>query len=557
MHRHDRRCAEQAAEGDFIADRLARSRDEAHGGRLGIDHTDGGLVRDDGGDRLRARVAGDGDHIKAHRAHARHGFELIQRQNAASRGGDHALVLGHRDKRAGQSADRAGRHQPALLDRVIEKRQCRRRSMRPAGFKAHFLQNARHAVAHGGCRGEGQVDHAERHAQPPGRFPRHQLAHTRDAEGRFLDALGHLVKGPALDALQRVVHHARPGYADAHDRVGLAHAVERTRHERVVLDRVAEHDELRAAKSIAFLCQLGRLFDRLPHKAHSVHVDARLCRGDVDAGADQLRLGQRLRDGGDQPPVAGGHALLHERGKAADEIHAAGLCGAVHRLGKRNKILRLARACDQRDGRDGNALVDDGNAKLPFDLAACRNQMLGLPADLVVNFPGAGLRIRVGAVQKRNAHGDGADVQMLMVDHIDRGHDIGMVQHDLSPPSDGVHGSENILPLDADGQAHLFALFCDAGLYRVKLRRACRPFDEHDHGKRALHDGLADLHDADVEFCQQRADLGDDADPVGADDGDNGFHVSFLLCADMEKGPCGPLFIFRISYARPASSSVR
>ena len=70
---------------------------------------------------------------------------------------------------------------------------------------------------------------------------------------------------------------------------------------------------------------------------------------------------------------------------------------------------------------------------------------------------------------------------------------------------------ENILPLDADGQAHLIALFCDAGLYRVKLRRACRPFDEHDHGKRALHDGLADLHDADVEFCQQRADLGDDA----------------------------------------------
>ena len=164
---------------------------------------------------------------------------------------------------------------------------------------------------------------------------------------------------------------------------------------------------------------------------------------------------------------------------------------------------------------------------------------------------------RAFSVQKRNTHGDGADVQMVMVDHIDRGHDIGMVQHDLSPPSDGVHGSENILPLDADGQAHLIALFCDAGLHRVKLRRACRPFNEHDHGKRALHDGLADLHDADVEFCQQRADLGDDADPVGADDGDNGFHVSFLLCADMEKGPCGPLFIFRISYARPASSSVR
>lgn len=32
--------------------------------------------------------------------------------------------------------------------------------------------------------------------------------------------------------------------------------------------------------------------------------------------------------------------------------------------------------------------------------------------------------------------------------------------------------------------------------------------------------------------------LCNNADPVRADDGDNGFHVSFLLCADMEKGPC-------------------
>jgi hypothetical protein len=52
VHRHDRRGAEQAAELDLSPDRLARGRDEAHGGGLGVDHADGGLVRDDGRDRL-------------------------------------------------------------------------------------------------------------------------------------------------------------------------------------------------------------------------------------------------------------------------------------------------------------------------------------------------------------------------------------------------------------------------------------------------------------------------------------------------------------------------
>ena len=416
--------------------------------------------------------------------------------------------------------------------------------MRPARLKSHFLQNARYAVAHSGRRREGQINNTERHAQPPGRLLRHQLAHARDAEGRFFDALGYLAEGPALHTLQRVIHYARPGYTDAYNCIGLTHAVERACHKRVILNRVAEYDKLRTAKAIAFLRQFSRLFDCLSHEPHRVHVNTRFRCGNVDTRADKVCLGQRLRDGSDQPTVAGGHALLHKSGEASDEIHAAGLCGAVHRLGKRNKILRLARTCDQRDGRNGNAFIDDGNAEFPLDLAARRDQMLCLPADLVMNFPGAGLRVRVCTVQKRNAHGNGADVQMLMVDHIDRGHDIGMVQHGLSPPSDGVHGREDVLPLDADGQAHLFALFRDAGLHRVKFRRASRPFDQHNHGKRALHNGLADFHDADVEFCQQRAYLCNNADPVRADDGDNGFHVSFLLCADMEKGAVRPPFYF-------------
>mgnify|MGYP000526724934 CR=1 FL=1 len=202
----------------------------------------------------------------------------------------------------------------------------------------------------------------------------------------FFDALGYLAEGPALHTLQRVVHYARPGYTDAYNCIGLTHAVERACHKRVILNRVAEYDKLRTAKAIAFLRQFSRLFDCLSHEPHRVHVNTRFRCGNVDTRADKVCLGQRLRDGSDQPTVAGGHALLHKSGEASDEIHAAGLCGAVHRLGKRNKILRLARTCDQRDGRNGNAFIDDGNAEFPLDLAARRDQMLCLPADLVMNF---------------------------------------------------------------------------------------------------------------------------------------------------------------------------
>ena len=47
------------------------------GGRLGVDDADRALVGDDAGDRLGGRVAGDGDHVEADRAHAGHRLELL------------------------------------------------------------------------------------------------------------------------------------------------------------------------------------------------------------------------------------------------------------------------------------------------------------------------------------------------------------------------------------------------------------------------------------------------------------------------------------------------
>ncbi len=64
-------------------------------------------------------------------------------------------------------------------------------------------------------------------------------------------------KSASGSASTAFAHDAGPADADVDDAVGLADAVERARHERVVLDGVAEHDELGAADAVAIGGALG------------------------------------------------------------------------------------------------------------------------------------------------------------------------------------------------------------------------------------------------------------------------------------------------------------
>ena len=82
--------------------------------------------------------------------------------------------------------------------------------------------------------------------------------------------------------------------ADVDDAVGLADAVKRAGHERVVLDRIAKHDQLRAADAVAIGRAFGGRHDDFAHARHGVHVDARARRGDVDRRADALGARERF-----------------------------------------------------------------------------------------------------------------------------------------------------------------------------------------------------------------------------------------------------------------------
>ena len=64
--------------------------------------------------------------------------------------------------------------------------------------------------------------------------------------------------------------------------------------------------------------------------------------------------------------------------------------------------------------------------------------------------------VRVRAVEQGDAHGNGADVEMLLVDHGDRLQNFTAVDHGCVL-SDAVHGVEDVLALGADLQAALRA----------------------------------------------------------------------------------------------------
>ena len=195
-------------------------------------------------------------------------------------------------------------------------------------------------------------------------------------------------------------------------------------HERVVLHSVGKHHQLHAGTALALGRFFRRLADDLAHERHCVHVDPGPGGGHIDRGADVAGGGQCVGDGQDQPPVSYGHALVHQSGEAADQVHPAGRRRLIHGYRKGNIVLGVAALGHHGDRRYGDALVDDGDPQLPLDGLAGGNQLFGAAGDLVVDLPGRDLRIGAAAVPQGDAHGDGSDVQMLVVDHVQRLHDF-------------------------------------------------------------------------------------------------------------------------------------
>ncbi len=95
----------EAAEEGAVASTFAGDGNDPHGGRLVVDHADGDLVGDQGGEGLGIGLAGNGDHIQADRADGGHGLELGECEVAGlDRAGQRGILAdGH--ERTGEPTD--------------------------------------------------------------------------------------------------------------------------------------------------------------------------------------------------------------------------------------------------------------------------------------------------------------------------------------------------------------------------------------------------------------------------------------------------------------------
>ena len=187
-----------------------------------------------------------------------------------------------------------------------------------------------------------------------------------------------------------------------------------TRHKGRVLDHIGKADELGRAHALAIGGELGGIDDRLGRHEHRIHIDASAQGGNVHAGAHAARLSKRTRNAADETAVGVSDALVDERRITAEVIDAKGFGGAVEGIREGHKIFIGARRRDLGDRGHRNALVHDGDTVLTLK-ALCRfDKMLRRAGNVVVHLGAHAIQILVGAAHERYAHGDRANVQIVL-----------------------------------------------------------------------------------------------------------------------------------------------
>lgn len=99
-----------------------------------------------------------------------------------------------------------------------------------------------------------------------------------------------------------------------------------------------------------------------------------------------------------------------------------------------------------------------------------------------------------------------------------------MVEY-ISLGVDAVHRVENVLDLDVDLHADLFAEFAQIALDDVEFRGVVARLDRHDHREEVLQYGLRQIFDVDVHIVQRARYARDDAFFVLSEHGNDRFHI--------------------------------
>src|SRR5262245_36836661 len=117
-------------------------------------------------------------------------------------------------------------------------------------FEPHLFENAGNAVALRRSGGERQVDDAEGNVEARGGRAADKFAGPGDLESRAPDDRGEGAEIDITRGLDRAQYDAGTADANIHHTVGLAGAVKGSSHERVILDCIAEYDQLGTADGL-------------------------------------------------------------------------------------------------------------------------------------------------------------------------------------------------------------------------------------------------------------------------------------------------------------------
>ena len=118
---------------------------------------------------------------------------------------------------------------------------------------------------------------------------------------------------------------------------------------------------------------------------------------------------------------------MHQRAVAADKIDAYFLGYFVHSLAY--LFIAAARRADKADGRDGNALVDDGYTVFGGNVVSRFHEISCKPLNLAVDLFRRALATVGYAIEKRDCHCDRAHVEVLTVYHFNRFVNFACVNH--------------------------------------------------------------------------------------------------------------------------------
>ncbi|MCI4039220.1 hypothetical protein MM808_31750, partial [Klebsiella pneumoniae] len=97
----------------------------------------------------------------------------------------------------------------------------------------------------------------------------------------------------------------------------------------------------------------------------------------------------------------------------------------------------------------------------------------------------------------------------------------GLNTHGSPSDLNTVHGLENFFVLHTDVKREFFALFRKQIQNLLPRFGAFRGIHQDNHGKKIIHQLLADIEDVDSVFRQNFGNIVHDADAVFTDDGDD------------------------------------